>query len=150
MSDKIYSTSLSRMALITKNSMGAISDYIFSLGEFDSLKLSLSFEEIKSAHSKYRDLLSALLKNIDEMDAEAAQLSGAICTLERDREITTAKRLSTVFEAYLVWKKALGDFVTKCDSIFKNKGVDYKLSQNVLYTRTLIAATEQFMSALSI
>ena len=150
MSDKIYSTSLSRMALITKNSMGAISNYIFSLGEFDALKLSLSFEEIKSAHSKYRDLLSVLLKNIDEMDAEAAQLSGAICTLERDREITTAKRLSTVFEAYLVWKKALGDFVTKCDSIFKNKGGDYKLSQNVLYTRTLIAATEQFMSALSI
>ena len=91
-----------------------------------------------------------LLKNIDEMDAEAAGLSGAICTLERDREITTAKRLSAVFEAYLVWKKALGDFVTKCDAIFKNKGVDYKLSQNVLYTRTLIAATEQFMSALSI
>lgn len=150
MSEKNYAASLSQMAFITKGSMCAISDYIFSLGEFDALKLSLSFEEIKSAHSKYRDLLSVLLENIDELDTEAAQLSGAISALERAREIITAKRLSAVFEAYLVWKKAVGDFVTKCDAIFKNKGIDYKLSQNVLYTRTLIAATEQFMSALSI
>ena len=149
MSEKTYSTSLSLIAAAIKDSMCAISDYIFELGEFDSLKLSLSFEEIKGAHSKYRALLSRLLKNIDAQDAEAAKLSGFICALERERDIFTAKRLSAIFEAYLAWKKAVNDFISKCDDIFKNKGERYKLSLNVLYTRTLIVATEHFISALS-
>ena len=149
MSEKTYSTSLREMSSLTKNSMEAISNYLFSLGEFDSLKLSLSFEAIKSAHSKYRDLLSTLLANIDAQDAEAAKLSGVVSSLERERDITTAKRLLWVFDAYLVWKKAVNDFISKCDVLFQNKGVQYKLSLNVLYTRSLISATEQFMSALS-
>ena len=137
------------MALITKDSMGAISDYLFALGEFDAFKFSLSFDEIKDAHSKYRELMSKLLNNIDAQDAEAAKLSGLISTLERERNITTAKRISAVFEAYLLWKKAVGDFVTKCDGIFKDKGIQYKLSLNILYTRSLMSATEQFISSLS-
>ena len=149
MSEKTYSTSLREMSSLTRNSMEAISNYLFSLGEFDSLKLSLSFEEIKSAHSKYRDLLSILLANIDAQDAEAAKLSGVVSSLERERDITTAKRLLLVFDAYLVWKKAVNDFISKCDVLFQNKGVQYKLSLNILYTRSLISATEQFMSALS-
>ena len=150
MSEKTCSASLSYLAEMTKESMGAITDYLFSLDEFDPLRLSLSFEEIKSAHSKYRDLLAGLLANIDAMDAEAATLSGFICALERERKIVAAKRISAVFEGYLVWKKAVGDFVKKCDAIFKDKGIGYKLSLNVLYTRSLIAATEQLMSLLSI
>ena len=149
MSEKTYYTSLREMSSLTKNSMEAISNYLFSLGEFDSLKLSLSFEEIKSAHSKYRDLLSTLLANIDAQDVEAAKLSGVVSSLERERDITTAKRILLVFDAYLVWKKAVNDFISKCDVLFQNKGVQYKLSLNVLYTRSLISATEQFMSALS-
>ena len=149
MSEKTYSTTLSLMASATKDSMSAISSYLFSLAEFDSLKLTLTFEEIKSAHSKYRDLLSVLLKNISTADAEASKLSGFVSALERERDIATAKRLLGVFDAYLLWKKAVNDFVSKCDVIFQNKGVQYKLSSNVLYTRSLIAATEQFMSALS-
>ena len=149
MSEKTYSTSLREMSSLTRNSMEAISNYLFSLGEFDSLRLSLSFEEIKSAHSKYRDLLSILLANIDAQDAEAAKLSGVVSSLERERDITTAKRLLLVFDAYLVWKKAVNDFISKCDVLFQNKGVQYKLSLNILYTRSLISATEQFMSALS-
>ena len=149
MSEKTYYTSLREMSSLTKNSMEAISNYLFSLGEFDSLKLSLSFEEIKSAHSKYRDLLSILLANIDAQDVEAAKLSGVVSSLERERDITTAKRILLVFDAYLVWKKAVNDFISKCDVLFQNKGVQYKLSLNVLYTRSLISATEQFMSALS-
>lgn len=149
MSEKTYSTSLSQMALLTKDSMCAISDYLFELSEFDSFKFSLSFEEIKCAHSKYRELLSKLLQTIDILDGEAANLSGFICTLERERDIATAKRISNIFEAYLVWKNALNDFVSKCDGIFKDKGIQYKLSLNILYTRSLISATEQFISALS-
>lgn len=149
MSEKTYSTSLREMSSLTRNSMEAISNYLFSLGEFDSLKLSLSFEDVKSAHSKYRDLLSILLANIDAQDVEAAKLSGVVSSLERERDITTAKRLLLVFDAYLVWKKAVNDFISKCDVLFQNKGVQYKLSLNVLYTRSLISATEQFMSALS-
>ena len=148
MSEKTYSTSLSIVASLTKDSMCAISDYLFGLGEFDSLKLSLTFEEIKNAHSKYRELVSTLLKNIELQDAEVAKLSSLICALERERDIAAAKRLLGKFDAYLVWKKALNDFVSKCDGLFKNKGIQYKLSLNVLYTRTLIAATEQFISAL--
>lgn len=149
MSEKTYSTSLREMSSLTRISMEAISNYLFSLGEFDSLKLSLSFEDVKSAHSKYRDLLSILLANIDAQDVEAAKLSGVVSSLERERDITTAKRLLLVFDAYLVWKKAVNDFISKCDVLFQNKGVQYKLSLNVLYTRSLISATEQFMSALS-
>ena len=148
MSEKTYSTSLSLMTSATKDSMCAISNYLFGLGEFDALKLSLSFEEIKDAHSKYRDLLSELLKGITTLDAEAAGLSGFISALERERNIATAKRLLGIFDAYLEWKKSVNDFISKCDAIFQNKGIQYKLSLNVLYTRSLISATEQFMSAL--
>ena len=149
MSEKTYSTSLSLMASATKDSMCAVSNYLFSLGEFDALKLSLTFEEIKDAHSKYRALVSELLKSINTLDAEASGLSGFISALERERNIATAKRLLAIFDAYLIWKRAVNDFISKCDAIFQNKGLQYKLSLNVLYTRSLISATEQFMSALS-
>ena len=149
MSEKIYSTSLSQIAELTKDSFTSISEYLFGLSEFDALKLSLSFEEIKAAHTKYRALISKLLQNIDAMDADMAKLTRAISALEQERNILKARQLSTVFEAYLIWKKAVNDFVSKCDNIFINKGERYKLSLNVLYARTLIVATEQFISALT-
>ena len=149
MTEKNYSASLSRIAVLTKDSFEAISEYLFGLSDLDALKLSLTFEEIKEAHEKYRALLSALLQNIDKMDADAAALSGFISALERERDISTARRLSAIFEAYLLWKKSVNDFVSKCDDIFRNKGEKYKLSLNVIYTRTLISSTEHFISALS-
>ena len=148
MNEELYNTSLSPILKTANTTLDDLKVYILSLSEFDALKLSFSFEEIKSAHKKYRSFLSGLLKQVDSLEHEVANIARLMNKLDKADDIDGIKRLSNIFESYISWKKAVNEFIMKSDDIFKNKGEKFKLSLNLIYTRSFISATENFISEL--
>ena len=65
MIQKNYTSSLSSISTLVKDSIYYSNDYLSLLGGFDALKISFSFDEIKDAHSKYRAFLLQLMKTIE-------------------------------------------------------------------------------------
>ncbi len=146
MNTELYNSTIRTIKDVSRHAKAELEGYLSSLGEFDPLKLSFSFEEIKVAHKKYRAYLSTLLKDIDVLDSALVSISRLMSELDKENDIEGVKELSKKFEAYISWKNAAGEFITKADDIFKNKGEKFGLSKNVLYVRSFILATDNFIS----
>ena len=146
MNTKLYNTTITTIKSASVHAKAELEAYLSSLSEFDQLKLSFSFEEIKAAHKKYRSYLSTLLKDIETLDAAFANISRLMAELDKEDDISGIKALSSKLEAYILWKRTAAEFITKADEIFKNKDEKFALSKNVLYVRSFILATDNFIS----
>ena len=146
MNTELYKSTIKAIKSTSVNAKTELEAYLSSLSGFDQLKLSFSFEEIKAAHKKYRAYLSALLRDIDKLDASFATISRLMAELDKEDDINGIKALSNKLEAYILWKHAAGELITKTDEIFKNKGEKFALSKNVLYVRSFVLATDNFIS----